>query len=118
MDVTSALFGSIPLVRRIEAAEVRLMRAFREAAVALSHVGAFVESFAGRTRPRCATPSASSAPPLPEDIVVAEASDLETWARVAVNRFSVSEAPEGRDAAAEVHGGRGNRPGRSTHRSW
>lgn len=167
------VFGSVPLVARIEAAEVRLMRAFGEAAVALEHPGAFVEPLAGglavsggpaspiskvlaigfaempdETALRdleskyaaaevevvfeiatladlslvrnlegrgyrlqrtelvlgCALPCASVAPPVPEDVVIADAPDVAVWTRVSVDGFSASEAPEGRDAAAEVHG--------------
>jgi GNAT superfamily N-acetyltransferase len=175
MDVTSAplVFGSVPLARRIEEAEVRLMRAFGEAAVALRHPGAFVEPFAGglavsggpgspitkvlatgfsptpgepalidlegkhaaagvevvfeiatladlslvrvlegrgyrlqRTELvlGCALPGGSAAQCLAADVVIADALEPAVWTRVAVDGFSASEAPEGRDTAAEVHG--------------
>lgn len=93
------------------------MRAFGHAAVALGHPGAFVQPFAGGLAVSggpaspipelvlgAALPTASTAPPPPADVAIANAPDLAEWTRVSVDGFSASEAPEGRDAAAEVHG--------------
>lgn len=178
MDVTAAapLFGSVPLARRIEAAEVRLMRLLGQAAEALGHAGAFVTPFGGglavsggpsspitkvigvgydgvpdaasllalearyaaadtevvfevatladlacvralerrgyqlqRTelvlgRPATGRQDDRQLPgPLPDGVTIGEDHDLETWVAVSVDGFSASEAPAGRETAAEVH---------------
>jgi GNAT superfamily N-acetyltransferase len=175
------LCGSLPLARRIEAAEVRLMGLLGGAAVTLRHHGAFVTPFGGglavsggpsspitkvigvgydgvpdaaslstlearyaaagaepvfevatladlscvralerrgyelqRTElvlGRAVRSLAESAPqgdpqappPLPDGVSIGEDHDLETWIGVSVDGFAASEAPEGREAAAEVH---------------
>lgn len=51
----------------------------------------------------CALPRTAASPACPGDLAIAVASDLTTWASVSVDGFSASEAPEGRDSAAEVH---------------
>lgn len=170
--MTSALFGSVPLAARVEAAERRLMQGFGQAAVDLGHPGAFVRPFAdglavsgGPSSPitkvmglgfaggidvaslaaleadyaavgapvvfevaslanlecvrmlerqgyrlirtelvlGCALPTARPAAPLPDGVEIAETTDHATWTEVSVDGFSASEAPEGRDHAAEVH---------------
>lgn len=184
MDVTAAapLFGSVPLARRIEAAEVRLMRLLGQAAETLGHAGAFVTPFGGglavsggpsspitkvigvgydgvpdasslsaiearyaaadtevvfevatladlacvraleqrgyqlqRTelvlgRPAIGRQAGASRQddrqargPLPDGVTIGEDHDLETWVAVSVDGFSASEAPAGRETAAEVH---------------
>lgn len=170
--MTSAVFGSVPLAARVEAAERRLMQGFGQAAVDLGHPGAFVRPFAdglavsgGPSSPITkvmglrfagivdaaslaaleADYDAVGAPvvfevatladlewvrvlerrgyrlqrtelvlgralggslevaPLPEGVEIAETSDHATWSDVSVEGFAASEAPEGRDHAAEVH---------------
>jgi len=183
VGVTSAaqLVGSVPLARRIEAAEVRLMGVLGGAAVTLGHAGAFVMPFGGglavsggpsspitkvigvgydgvpdaaslstledryavagaevvfevatladlacvralerrgyelqrtelvlgRTVNRWAETARQddrqAPPPLPDGVSIGEDHDLETWIAVSVDGFSASEAPEGRETAAEVH---------------
>lgn len=166
------MFCSIATARRIEAAEVRMMRALGDAAVAQGTPGAFVEPCAGgvavsggpdspitkvagvgfdagpdafdfdaleRRYARagadaifeiatlgdlewvrvleargyrlqrtelvlgCALSASTAEARLPEGVAIDEADDLATWVRVSVEGFSASEAPDGRDTAAEVH---------------
>lgn len=51
----------------------------------------------------CAVREVPDVAPLPDGVAIGETTDMAAWSAVSVDGFSASEAPEGRDSAADVH---------------